>query len=111
MRLSCVKRTLLAETCATRAQLALAVRPARATPGAPAHHLIDSDAVLAGLTGESRLIAHLPFLESLRDLGRDRAQRWLEDAGPSVGRRSSVDAGPPLRAAGGASRYGLYVAR
>ena len=54
-------------------------------------HLIDSEEVLSRLTQESRLIAHLPFLESLRDLGRDRAQRWLATAATHVGRRSSVD--------------------
>ena len=54
-------------------------------------HLIDSEEVLSRLTQESRLIAHLPFLESLRDLGRDRAQRWLATAATHVGRRSSAD--------------------
>lgn len=54
-------------------------------------HLIDAHDDLGGLPGETRLIAHLPFLERLRDLGRAGAQRWLDDAGGSVGRRSSTD--------------------
>ena len=54
-------------------------------------HLIDSEEALSGLTRESRLIAHLPFLEKLRDLGRDRAQRWLATSAVQVGRRSSAD--------------------
>jgi NTE family protein len=54
-------------------------------------HLIDAHDELAELPGETRLIAHLPFLERLRDLGRARAERWLADAGSQVGHRSSVD--------------------
>ena len=54
-------------------------------------HLIDAHDELGGLPGETRLIAHLPFLEQLRDLGRERARRWLAEAGPSVGQRSSAD--------------------
>lgn len=54
-------------------------------------HLIDAHDELASLPGETRLIAHLPFLESLRDLGRERARRWLEETGAQVGQRSSVD--------------------
>jgi NTE family protein len=54
-------------------------------------HLIDAEEALSGLTPESRLIAHRPFLEKLRDLGRDRAQRWLATSAAQVGRRSSAD--------------------
>jgi NTE family protein len=54
-------------------------------------HLIDAHDELGGLPGETRLIAHLPFLETLRDLGRERAQRWLAEAGGQVGQRGSVD--------------------
>jgi len=56
-------------------------------------HLIDAGEALSGLTRESRLIAHLPFLQSLRDLGRERALRWLAAAAPQVGRQSSADLG------------------
>jgi NTE family protein len=54
-------------------------------------HLIDAHDDLGGLAGETRLIAHLPFLQSLHELGRARAQRWLDEHGHAVGRRSSVD--------------------
>jgi hypothetical protein len=32
-----------------------------------------------GAVGRNALIAHLPFLERLRDQGRARAQRWLAE--------------------------------
>jgi NTE family protein len=54
-------------------------------------HLIDAHDELSGMAGETRLIAHLPFLESLRDLGRTRAQRWLDAHGAQVGQASSVE--------------------
>jgi NTE family protein len=54
-------------------------------------HLIDAHDELGDMAGETRLIAHLPFLENLRDLGRARAQRWLDAHGGDVGRRSSID--------------------
>ena len=83
--------TLLAESCITaRASLWPFGRLERRLVRLRTH-LIDSEAVLAGLTQESRLIAHLPFLESLRDLGRDRAQRWLATTAARVGRGSSVE--------------------
>jgi NTE family protein len=54
-------------------------------------HLIDGGADLAALKRDSKLIAHRPLLERLRDLGRERALRWLD--GPALGRRSSLDLG------------------
>ena len=54
-------------------------------------HLIDAQNQLGALAGETRLIAHLPFLERLRDLGSERAQAWLARHGDALGRRSSVD--------------------
>ncbi|HEY9065284.1 MAG TPA: patatin-like phospholipase family protein [Burkholderiaceae bacterium] len=54
-------------------------------------HLIDGDGELHDLKPETRMIAHLPFLERLRDLGRQRTLRWLDEQGGHVGRRSSVD--------------------
>jgi NTE family protein len=47
--------------------------------------------VLAALSPDSRLIAHRPFLEHLRDAGRARALAWLADHGRAVGRHSSAD--------------------
>jgi NTE family protein len=54
-------------------------------------HLIDGHDVLAALSPDSRLIAHRPFLEHLRDAGRARALAWLADHGRAVGRHSSAD--------------------
>ncbi len=54
-------------------------------------HLIDAHEELGEMAGETRLIAHLPFLENLRDLGRTRAERWLTDNAGDVGERSSID--------------------
>ena len=54
-------------------------------------HLVDAHDDLAGLRAETRLIAHLPFLERLRDLGRARAQAWLAQHGRAVGHASTVD--------------------
>ncbi len=54
-------------------------------------HLIDAHDDLGSLSSETRLIAHLPFLERLRDLGRARAQRWLAEHGAALGHHASVD--------------------
>lgn len=56
-------------------------------------HLIDGDGELAGLKPETRMIAHLPFLERLRDLGRLRVQRWIAEHADAVGKRASADLG------------------
>ena len=71
-------------------------------------HVIDAHDDLAGLPQETRMMAHGPFLERLRNQGRERAARWLADAAPLVGRASSADlgalfaapAGPTARLAG-----------
>jgi len=54
-------------------------------------HLVDGRPMLAALRSETRLIAHLPFLEHLRDLGAATAREWWDRHGPAVGRRSSID--------------------
>jgi NTE family protein len=54
-------------------------------------HLVDAHEQLAPLRTETRLIAHLPFLQRLRDLGRARAEGWLAAHGRAVGHRSSAD--------------------
>ncbi|WP_127996138.1 patatin-like phospholipase family protein [Piscinibacter defluvii] len=66
-------------------------------------HLIDAHDDLAGLRAETRLIAHLPFLERLRDLGRTRAQAWLADQGARVGHASTVDFATQFAAPGAAA--------
>lgn len=54
-------------------------------------HLIDAQADLGHLSQETRLIAHMPFLLKLCELGRERARVWLEGPGQSVGQVSSAD--------------------
>jgi NTE family protein len=54
-------------------------------------HLIDSHPLLGQLRAETKLIAHLPFLQRLRDEGRARARQWLATHGARIGRDASVD--------------------
>jgi NTE family protein len=54
-------------------------------------HVIDGHDALAALSPDSRLIAHKPFLEHLRDAGRARAIDWLARHGAQLGRSSSAD--------------------
>jgi NTE family protein len=62
-------------------------------------HLIEAQDLLGPLRSETRLIAHLPFLQLLRDQGRLRAEGWLSSQGQRMGRASSADLlrlfGPP----------------
>ena len=54
-------------------------------------HVIDGNDHLATLPSDSKLIAHQPLLERLRDAGRERTLAWLSSHGASFGRRSSAD--------------------
>lgn len=83
--------TLLAEACAEARASVFACGRLERRLRALRTHLIDAQDDLGALSAETRLIAHLPFLERLRDLGRARAQRWLAEQGDRVGRRASVD--------------------
>ena len=40
---------------------------------------------------DTKLLAHGPFLERLRDQGRECGQSWIEQHGQSVGRDATVD--------------------
>ena len=60
-------------------------------------HLIDADDTLAALHSHTKLVPDWAFLQRLRDAGRERAARWFEDCGASLGARSSFD---PLRVFG-----------
>lgn len=82
---------LLAEACAEARRSAWGFGRLERRLRALRTHLIDAHDDLGGLSAESRLIAHLPFLERLRDLGRARALAWLAEHGARVGRTSSVD--------------------
>jgi NTE family protein len=54
-------------------------------------HLIDGGEHLATLPSSSKLIAHSPLLQRLHDAGRERALQWLQERGPQIGRRSTLD--------------------
>jgi len=54
-------------------------------------HVIDAQPLLSGLDASTRILAHEPFLERLRDAGRESATTWLARSGEGVGRRSTVD--------------------
>lgn len=54
-------------------------------------HLVDAQDFMRRLASETKLAAHLPFLENLRDLGRERTRAWLASHFDSLGRRSSAD--------------------
>lgn len=55
-------------------------------------HLIDADDTLAELPNSTRLVPEWTFLQRLRDAGRQRVARWVEDSASAFGRRSSIDA-------------------
>jgi NTE family protein len=63
-------------------------------------HLIDADDTLAELPNSTRLVPEWAFLQSLRDAGRERVARWIEDSPSALGQRSSID---PLRVFGQAA--------
>lgn len=54
-------------------------------------HLIDAQEALGHLTAETKLLAQRPFLERLRDLGRQRALQWLAQTSAGVGHHTTVD--------------------
>ena len=54
-------------------------------------HVIDAQEPLGRLKGETRLIAHLPFLQRLHEHGRRAARAWLDGDGRRAGQASSAD--------------------
>jgi NTE family protein len=54
-------------------------------------HLIDSNNLEVLQRSETKLLAHGPFLEMLRDQGREQGALWLEAHAASVGLRGTVD--------------------
>ena len=54
-------------------------------------HMIDSNNLASLRRTDTKLLAHGPFLESLRRQGRERASAWLSEHSDGVGRRSTVD--------------------
>ena len=53
--------------------------------------MIDSSQLASLERTDTKLLAHTPFLERLREQGRERAQAWLAAHVDAVGRHSSVD--------------------
>ena len=56
-------------------------------------HVIEAEDVIAELSAETKLTAHLGFFAMLADLGRARARAWLQANHAALGRRSTVDLG------------------
>jgi NTE family protein len=54
-------------------------------------HMIDPTDVVPLQRSDTKLLAHGPFLELLRDEGRERGRQWLAAHHNDVGRRSSID--------------------
>jgi NTE family protein len=54
-------------------------------------HMIDAGNLEAMRRSETKMLAYLPFLEMLRDYGRERAHHWLAEHIQSIGRRGTLD--------------------
>jgi NTE family protein len=54
-------------------------------------HMIDSSSVASLQRSDTKLLAHGPFLELLREQGEERARAWLLEHSASIGRHPSVD--------------------
>ena len=56
-------------------------------------HMIDASQVKALKRTDTKMLAHSPFLDQLREQGQAQAGAWLAEHFDSVGRRSTVDVG------------------
>jgi NTE family protein len=54
-------------------------------------HSVDASDVMGRLGVASKLNADWEFLIYLRDIGRERAERWIEETYASVGRETTTD--------------------
>ncbi len=54
-------------------------------------HRVEDDTALEPLSASSKLNTEWAFFEHLRDVGREAAQRWLDENYEQVGSRSTVD--------------------
>ena len=54
-------------------------------------HMIDSCDLPSLRRTETKLLAYGPFLERLRQQGRERGAAWLADRSEGIGRRSTID--------------------
>lgn len=60
-------------------------------PPEPRFHLIEAGPALEHLAGETRLAVSSKLFETLYQLGREAAQRWLAQDFDALGRRDSID--------------------
>jgi NTE family protein len=54
-------------------------------------HMVDSASQASLQRTDTKLLAHGPFLERLRDQGRACGESWIEQHGDAIGRSASVD--------------------
>jgi NTE family protein len=54
-------------------------------------HMIEAEQTMARLGASSKLNGDWDFLRELRDLGRTRAEAWLGENFPAIGRRSTLE--------------------
>lgn len=54
-------------------------------------HMIDSSQLASLQRSDTKLLAYSPFLDALRDQGRERAQAWLSERAAGLGLRSTID--------------------
>lgn len=54
-------------------------------------HMIDTSQLATFHQSDTKLLAYGPFLEQLRDQGRERARVWLNGSAAALGQRSSID--------------------
>ena len=54
-------------------------------------HMIDTRELAAFQQSDTKLLAYGPFLEWLRDLGRERGRAWWAAYSAALGQRSSID--------------------
>ncbi len=79
--------------------LVQAIRASRASPAGALEqalqqlrfHMIDTRELTTFQHSDTKLLAHGPFLDWLRDLGRARGRAWLASSLAAVGQRSSID--------------------
>ena len=100
-----VRTTELAFTANFLGEMRLLVQAIQASAVAPAglgpleqrlqqlrFHMIDTSQLATFHQSDTKLLAYGPFLEQLRDQGRERARAWLDGSSSAVGKRSSIDA-------------------
>ena len=94
--------TELAFTANFMGEMRLLVQAIQASRAAPAgrleqglqqlrFHMIDTRELAAFQQSDTKLLAYGPFLEWLRDLGRERGRAWWGAYSAALGQRSSID--------------------